>query len=407
MAGLLDLFGDDNARFSLGLLAAAGPRFDGANEGQRIQEALGGFDAYKQKQTQSQMQKMQMEQMQNQMARQKQMEELAKRYATPGTPGLAPIQGDAILPDYLKSGILPSAGQAAKPAGFDFQGYAQSMAAIDPMESLKLQQALQKDETPITLKEGESLLDRKTYKPIFSLPKAAAKPSAVQEYEYAREQGYPGTFQQFQLEQRKAGATNVNTRVENKMGEGLASQVGPMVKGTYDAATGAVAQIDAAKRIISAIDSGKVIAGPTAGARMKVAQIGQLLGVSGKDEAETIARSRDVIRGLSEMTLQGRKQMSGQGAITESEGKLAEKAMSGDIEDLTAAEIKQLAKASARASKFAYDTHQKNISQLQSNPSTAGLVPFYQTSPLPSRNFRAYSGKHCTGRTSILRVYFL
>jgi len=120
---------------------------------------------------------------------------------------------------------------------------------------------------------------------------------------------------------------------------------------------------------------------------MKVAQIGQLLGVSGKDEAETIARSRDVIRGLSEMTLQGRKQMSGQGAITESEGKLAEKAMSGDIEDLTAAEIKQLAKASARASKFAYDTHQKNISQLQSNPSTAGLVPFYQTSPLPSMDF--------------------
>lgn len=145
--------------------------------------------------------------------------------------------------------------------------------------------------------------------------------------------------------------------------------------------------IDAAKRIINAIDSGKVIAGPTAGARMKVAQIGQLLGVSGKDDAETIARSRDVIRGLSEMTLQGRKQMSGQGAITESEGKLAEKAMSGDIEDLTAAEIKQLAKASARASKFAYDAHQKNISRLRADPNTAGLADFYQPNPLPSMEF--------------------
>lgn len=393
MAGLLDAFGDENARFSLGLLAAAAPRFDGANDGQRIMEALQGVDSWKQKQAQAKMQQMQMEQMQSQVAKQKQMEELAKRYATPAAPALSPIQGDAILPDYLKSGILPSAGQPAKPAGFDFEGYAQGMAAIDPMESLRLQQTLKKDDSPLTLKDGESLIDRKTLKPIFSLPKAQAKPSGVQEYEYAVSQGYPGTYQQFKLEQQRAGATNVSTRIENKMGEGLASQVGPMVKGTYDAATGAVAQIDAAKRIINAIDSGKVIAGPTAGARMKVAQIGQLLGVTGKDDAEVIARSRDVIRGLSEMTLQGRKQMSGQGAITESEGKLAEKAMSGDIEDLTAAEIKQLAKASARASKFAYDAHQKNIGRLRADPNTAGLADFYQPSPLPNMDFMQDNGK--------------
>jgi hypothetical protein len=333
------------------------------------------------------MQQMQMEQMQSQIAKQKQMEELAKRYATPAAPALPPIQGDAILPDYLKSGILPSAGQPAKPAGFDFQGYAQAMAGVDPMESLRLTQALQKDESPLTLKEGESLIDRKTLKPIFSLPKAKAMPAAVQEYEYAREQGYKGSFEQFQLSQKRAGATNVSTRIENKMGEGLAAQVGPMVKDTYTAANGAVSQIDAAGRIIKAVDSGKIIAGPLAGGRLKVAQVGQLLGVSGKDDAEVIARSRDVIRGLSEMTLQGRKQMTGQGAITESEGKLAEKAMSGDIADLTPAEIKQLARASARAAKFTYDAHQQNIGNLQQDPATAGLSKFYKTMPLPSMDF--------------------
>jgi hypothetical protein len=275
----------------------------------------------------------------------------------------------------------------AKPAGFDFQGYAQAMAGVDPMESLRLTQALQKDESPLTLKEGESLIDRKTLKPIFSLPKAEAAPAAVKEYQFAVGQGYKGSFQQFQLEQKKAGATNVSTRIENKMGEGLAAQVGPMVRDTYTAANGAVSQIDAAGRIIKAVDSGKIIAGPLAGGRLKVAQVGQLLGVSGKDDAEVIARSRDVIRGLSEMTLQGRKQMTGQGAITESEGKLAEKAMSGDIADLTPAEIKQLARASARAAKFMYDAHQQNIVNLQQDPATAGLSKFYKTMPLPNMDF--------------------
>lgn len=35
-------------------------------------------------------------------------------------------------------------------------------------------------------------------------------PTDVQEYEYAKKQGYPGTFQQWQIENKKAGATNLN-----------------------------------------------------------------------------------------------------------------------------------------------------------------------------------------------------
>ncbi|RWK54291.1 hypothetical protein [Mesorhizobium sp.] len=36
------------------------------------------------------------------------------------------------------------------------------------------------------------------------------QPTDVQEYEYAKGQGYQGTFQQFQIEQKKAGASQVN-----------------------------------------------------------------------------------------------------------------------------------------------------------------------------------------------------
>ncbi|WP_138514563.1 hypothetical protein [Rhodoferax bucti] len=286
MAGLLDAFGDDNTRFSLGLLAAAGPRFDGANDGQRIQEALAGFDAYKNRQAQGQMQKLQLDAAQAQMAKQKQMEELAKRYATPAVPAQQGpqvplnIQGDTgpnlyspSLSNMSTSGMTP-----AKPAGFDFQGYAQAMAGVDPMESLRLQQVLQKDKTPLTIKEGEVMLDRETMKPIFSLPKPKAAPAAVQEYEYALGQGYKGSFEQFQLAQKRAGASTTNISMsdgqkgfDNEMKLGGAFKQEPIYK-DHSAMQGAFQQIKAslsqgtpisdtaaATKIMKLLDPGSVV----------------------------------------------------------------------------------------------------------------------------------------------------
>ena len=45
--GLLDMFNSDDGRLGIGLLAAAGPRADGAGFGQRLQEAMTGFQAQK------------------------------------------------------------------------------------------------------------------------------------------------------------------------------------------------------------------------------------------------------------------------------------------------------------------------------------------------------------------------
>lgn len=45
--------------------------------------------------------------------------------------------------------------------------------------------------------------------------KPEAAPSAVREYQFAVSQGYPGSFQQFQLEQKRAGATNVTVQPDN------------------------------------------------------------------------------------------------------------------------------------------------------------------------------------------------
>lgn len=181
----------------------------------------------------------------------------------------------------------------------------------------------------------------------------------------------------------KAGAARTDVRIENKMGDSLAKEIGPIMNDSAAAATGAAQQIDAAQRIIQAVDSNKIFAGPGASIRLKTAQIGELIGAGGKDSAEKIANTRATIRGLAEMTLQGRKQMRGQGAVTESESKLAERAISGDIDDLTAAEIKQLANASARSARFIYGEHQKKLNVVRGNPNMSQLAPFYEAQPMP------------------------
>ena len=181
----------------------------------------------------------------------------------------------------------------------------------------------------------------------------------------------------------KAGAPTTSVKVENKMGEGVAAQVGPMLKDSLTAANSAVQTVDAAGRIIQAVDSGKLIAGPGADVRLKLAQLGTVLGVTGKSTEESIANTRQAIRGLAEMTLQGRKQMTGQGAITESESALAERAMSGNVADLTAAEIRQLAQASERAARFIYNQHNSMVQQLEGTEAR-GVAPFYKPAPLPT-----------------------
>lgn len=189
--------------------------------------------------------------------------------------------------------------------------------------------------------------------------------------------------QEFKKDVAKKGAANVSVKTDVKTGESLAAQVGPMMKDSTTIAEGAVRQVDAAQRIARAVDSGKIIAGPGADARIVGKQIAAVLNIGGKDDAEIIANTRQAIRGLAELTLQGRQQMRGQGAITESEGKLAERAMSGEI-SLTAAEIKQLARASERAARFNHAEHTRKLKVMQDNPDLQRVAPFYQGPGMPA-----------------------
>ena len=225
-------------------------------------------------------------------------------------------------------------------------------------------------------------------KSIWTAPaKPKAAPSSVREFQYG--QANPA-FNDWLLTGKKASGTNVSVtnKVENKASESVAGQVGPILEKSLTSAEGAMRVLDASDRVIRAMDSGKVITGPLANARVSGLQIGQMLGVGGKDAAEVLANTRQAIRGLSEMTLQGRKEMSGQGAITDRESALAEKATSGDINDLTAEEVKILANASARASRYQIQKHQSRVRNAGALPGMQNITPFFEVpamdQPAPS-----------------------
>jgi hypothetical protein len=174
----------------------------------------------------------------------------------------------------------------------------------------------------------------------------------------------------------KSGAAG-GTNIINQMGKSIAGEVGPIMKEAQGVAQAAVKTEDSANRIIQAVNSNKLFTGTGANVRLGAAQLANTLGVGGDTLEQKIGNTRQTMQGLAELTLQGRQQMRGQGAITESESKLAERAISGDI-TFTPTEIKQLANAAKRASEYTYNTYQSKLGEMAKSEDTRGLVPYYQ-----------------------------
>jgi hypothetical protein len=240
-------------------------------------------------------------------------------------------------------------------------------------------------EGPIKVGPEDVLLEAGTFKPLYQgagkqpdvikyaiavgrLP-ADPKSWTAQEAAYAK-----------QLVESKTSAGANKFDFSNMLGKSV-SDVAPMLVASKTATSGAIQQADAANRIIQSLDTNKIFTGAGANQKLQLAQIGQMLGVTGNKTEEIVANTRQAIQGLAQLTLQGRKQMRGEGAITESEGALAQRAMSGDV-SLTAGELRILANAAKRSAKFTYDQHQSMMSALAKD--SPNSVPYYQLEVNPS-----------------------
>lgn len=221
MAGLLELLGgstgdpNKDAAINQGILQMGLQMLQSKGSfGQALgQGGQAGIQSYNQAQDrqfqaeQQQQTRAQWEEQKRQLERQKKMQELMQQYyRTPEQTALADGGG-------------PTVANAAKIGGpsYDFKGYADALAQYDPIASMELKARLAKPTRKLTtVAPGGSLVDEATGQAVYNAPAKDDAPSSVKEYNFAKSQGYPGTFEQFQLAQRKAGASSVNVNTGQK-----------------------------------------------------------------------------------------------------------------------------------------------------------------------------------------------
>jgi hypothetical protein len=294
------------------------------------------------------------------------------------TPDMIGPQGE-LTSQYRK--VAPVAGVAPNPQAAYANLYANPKASQRQRDFAFSKMT----EGPIKVGPEDVLLEAGTFKPLYQ---GAGKQPDVIKYAIAvgRLPADPKSWTAEeaayakQLVESKTSAGASKYDFGNMINKSL-SDVAPMLVASKTATSGAIQQADAANRIIQSLDTNKIFTGAGANQKLQMAQIGQMLGVTGNRTEEIVANTRQAIQGLAQLTLQGRKQMRGEGAITESEGALAQRAMSGDV-SLTAGELRILANAAKRSAKFTYDQHQSMMSALAKD--SPNSVPYYQLEVNPS-----------------------
>lgn len=219
---------DDFSQFvktpeGMGLLSAVAGGLAGANRGTPINNlgraGLAGVMGYgnaldRQERTleneqQRKLRQMQMDEATRKLAEQKKTED----FFTNVIPGLMSPK-----PQYaaLSNGMGPTVENAARIPDMPQSGtidapsmYRAMLESGIPSLATTGLQGLTKQEEPIALGDG-GMLVTKSGKKLMENPKADATPSAIKEYQFAQQQGYKGSFQQFQTDLKRAGATNVS-----------------------------------------------------------------------------------------------------------------------------------------------------------------------------------------------------
>jgi hypothetical protein len=274
----------------------------------------------------------------------------------------------------------------------DYANYTRALSQYDPVAALHLQTALTpKPEAPIKVGPGDQLVQPGTYKQLYNNPKAESEDPFIR---LLKESGIdPKSPQGQTLIQARlaketthapAASANVNVNTEKPLLNSIAGGLGTQIDASLSNARSATNAIGTAQQLKAAIDSGKVVSGPGAKFRIFGLQLGQTLGVGGKDGAEKLANTRGAIQGMAKAELDAAQQMKGQGQITEAERDIIRRAASGDIESLTTSEMRLLADSMEKTARYKIQSHKKNVEALSKMPNAAPLLPFYNVDEPPA-----------------------
>ncbi len=296
--------------------------------------------------------------------REKQVRELYARYATPGQD---------------------------KQSGYDYAGLANGMAAIDPIRAFELQSKFNPAPKYETVAPGSSMYKMGPNGPelSFTAPnKEKDLPSAVQEYQFAAQQGYGGSFTDWLMSQKRAGATNVNNTVsvagpENQYNKDIGAGLAKDSLGVIDAAKLAPETVINARMVRKALDSG-AITGTGADARLALQKALETVGLVGPGKA---ANTQALMSGLSKITLSGIKSsgLGGGNGFTNTDREFLQSAISGNLSD-TPENLRRVADLSERV---AIATHKKGstvIQRFQKDPALKNVVQDTQLDDIPAED---------------------
>lgn len=189
-------------------------------------------------------------------------------------------------------------------------------------------------------------------------------PTAVQEFEYAKKNGYGGTFADFKTLHAPRTTVNVpvNVSTEKKYGERFGGLIADADAAKLSAAENAPAAAANADRITDLLATGNVITGTGANARL---QIAKALNLAGGTDVEKIRNTEVLISSLAETTMGAIKSSNlgaGQG-FTNADRDFLEKAKAGQI-TYDAGSLARLASLSRKAAEKSAETWNTRVKQI-------------------------------------------
>jgi hypothetical protein len=136
------------------------------------------------------------------------------------------------------------------------------------------------------------------------------------------------------LERPPSSVVNVGVRTGGKLGESIASAEGKRISSLFESAQEVPNTLQTIQETRKILDSGNVITGIGADARLDISRFGQLLGVGGKDNTETVANTQRLFANRAQSMLDAIKSSglgSGQG-FSNADREFLQKAKMGGIQ---------------------------------------------------------------------------
>lgn len=197
---------------------------------------------------------------------------------------------------------------------------------------------------------------------VLGMSKYGQGPAQVVEGSYATDVPLPAAVEAQKVRIARAGATNVNVSTEKKYGERFGGLIAESDAAKLAAAEKAPEAAATADRIMDLIETGNVITGTGANARL---QLAKALNLAGGTDSERIKNTEVLISSLAEATLGAIKSSNlgaGQG-FTNADRDFLEKAKAGQItyDSKSLTELARLARLAAEKSAESWNTRVKQI----------------------------------------------